>query len=127
MSASKPPLHPDATRDLAAFAAQLKFDDVPREAVERIKYCVLDSIGCCLFGVTLPWTRHVQAMVEEEGAQPVASIFGSGRKTSIPLAVLVNSTAGHAFEFDETIANVQEAVALFLEGQDPRPFGPPIR
>ncbi len=101
MSSSQPPLLANATRDLAAFAAQLKFEDIPREAVERIKYCVLDSIGCCLFGATLPWTRHVQAMVEHEGGKAVASIFGSGRKTSISQAVLVNSTAGHAFELDD--------------------------
>ncbi|MCX7138332.1 MAG: MmgE/PrpD family protein, partial [Proteobacteria bacterium] len=68
MSGNAPPLLENATRDLAAFAAKLKFEDIPREAVERIKYCALDSIGCCLFGVTLPWTKHVQAMVQEEGA-----------------------------------------------------------
>jgi hypothetical protein len=51
--------------------------------------------------VTLPWTRHVQAMAESEGAKPVASIYGSGRRTSIAQAVLVNSTAGHAFELDD--------------------------
>ena len=101
MSNSKAPLLANATRDLAVFAAHLKFADIPQEAVERIKYCVLDSIGCCLFGVTLPWTQHVQAMVIEEGAKPVASIFGSGRRTSIAQAVLVNSTAGHAFELDD--------------------------
>jgi 2-methylcitrate dehydratase PrpD len=101
MSSSQPPLLENATRDLARFAAGLRYADIPREAVERIKYCALDSIGCCLFGVTLPWTRHVQAMVEDEGATPVASIFGSGRKTSISQAVLVNSTAGHAFELDD--------------------------
>src|SRR3954463_10103796 len=92
------PLLPNATRDLAAFAANLKFNDIPKEAIERIKYCALDSIGCCLFGVTLPWTRHVQSMVQEEGATEAASIYGGGGKTSIANSVLVNSTAGHAFE-----------------------------
>jgi len=101
MSSSQPPLLENATRDLARFAAGLHFEDVPRAVVERIKYCMLDSIGCCLFGVTLPWTRHVQAMVEADDAKAVASIFGSGCKTSIAQAVLVNSTAGHAFELDD--------------------------
>src|SRR4249920_511028 len=101
MSGTEAPLLANATRDLAAFAAKLNFNDIPAEAIERIKYCALDSIGCCLFGVTLPWTRHVQAMVEAEGAKPVASIFGSGARTSIAQAVLVNSTAGHAFELDD--------------------------
>jgi 2-methylcitrate dehydratase PrpD len=101
MSASQPPLLEHATRELARFCAQLRFEDIPAEVVERIKLSLLDSIGVCLHGVTLPWTRHVQAMVEAEGAAPQASIFGSGRKTSIANAVLVNSTAGHAFELDD--------------------------
>src|SRR3954468_7043983 len=101
MSSPNPPLFLNATRDLAAFAAGLKFEDIPKEAIERIKYCALDSIGCCLFGVTLPWTRHVQAMVQDEGAKAAASIYGGGGKTTVANAVLVNSTAGHAFELDD--------------------------
>ncbi len=101
MSGTEPPLLANATRDLAVFAANLKFADIPRDAVEHIKVCALDSIGCCLFGVTLPWTRHVLTMVQEEGAKPVASIYGGGGKTSIANSVLVNSTAGHAFELDD--------------------------
>jgi len=101
MSGSPSPLLENATRDLAQFAAALRFEDIPREAVECIKLSVLDSIGCCLFGATLPWTRKVAALVEGEGAQPVASLMGMGRKSSVSLAVLVNSTAGHAFELDD--------------------------
>lgn len=101
MSSSQLPLLENATRDLAQFAASLRYEDIPREAVECIKLSVLDSIGCCLFGATLPWTRKVAALVEGEGAQPVASLMGMGRKSSVSLAVLVNSTAGHAFELDD--------------------------
>jgi len=101
MSGSQSPLLENATRDLAQFAAALRFEDIPREAVECIKLSVLDSIGCCLFGATLPWTRKVAALAEGEGARPVASLMGMGRKSSVSLAVLVNSTAGHAFELDD--------------------------
>lgn len=101
MSSSKPPLLEHATRDLAAFASQLKFDDLPKEVVERIKLSVLDSMGCCLFGATLPWTRKVADLAMAEGARPVASLMGMGKKTSVSLAALVNGTAGHAFELDD--------------------------
>ena len=101
MTDSKQSLAVNATRDLAGFAARLEFQDIPPEAVARAKQCVLDAIGCCLFGVTLPWTRLVQGMAEKEGGNAIASIFGSGKKTAISLAVLVNSTAGHAFELDD--------------------------
>jgi 2-methylcitrate dehydratase PrpD len=101
MNNAQSPLLPNATRDLAAFAAGLHYEDIPAEAVERIRLSVLDSIGCCVFGSTLPWTRKVAALVDSEGAQPVASFMGMGRKSSLALAALVNGTAGHAFELDD--------------------------
>jgi 2-methylcitrate dehydratase PrpD len=101
MTASQAPLLPHATRDLARFGAELQFGDIPQDVIERMKLSLLDSLGVCLHGVTLPWTRHVRALVEAEGCAPQASIYGSGLKTSIANAVLVNSTAGHAFELDD--------------------------
>ncbi len=101
MSSSQPPLLENATRDLARFAAGLRFAAIPREAVERMKLSVLDSIGCCLFGATLPWTQKVAALAQLEGARPVASLMGMGMQSSVALAVLVNATAGHAFELDD--------------------------
>jgi 2-methylcitrate dehydratase PrpD len=94
-------LLPGATRDLAAFASGLRYEDIPREAVERIKLSVLDSLGCCLFGAGLPWTRKVAALAKSEGARPVASLMGMGERTSLALAALVNGTSGHAFELDD--------------------------
>ncbi len=101
MEAHTPSLLPGATKTLAEFASNIHYQDIPREVIERMKTSFLDSVGCCLFGATLPWTQRVQAMIEEEGARPVASIFGSGQKTSVAGAVLVNATAGHAFELDD--------------------------
>ncbi|CAM3968517.1 MmgE/PrpD family protein [Bordetella tumulicola] len=101
MTQSSPSLLDNATRDLAIFASSLQYRQIPASVIERIKTSVLDSIGCCLFGMTLPWTQKVQAMVEEQGCLPVASLFGSERKTSVADAVLVNATAGHAFELDD--------------------------
>ena len=101
MSDAKPPLQEHATRDLARFGAALRYEQIPPEAVARIKSSVLDSLGCCLYGATLPWTRKVAELADMEGARPVASMIGMGRKTSASLAALVNGTAGHAFELDD--------------------------
>jgi 2-methylcitrate dehydratase PrpD len=101
MSSSKPPLLENATRDLARFASAIQFSDLPREVVERIKLCVLDHIGCALYGATLPWTQKVADLAMAEGAKPVASLFGMGKKSSVALAALVNGTSGHAFELDD--------------------------
>ncbi|MBN9429076.1 MAG: MmgE/PrpD family protein [Burkholderiales bacterium] len=101
MSSSQAPLLPDATRSLARFSSALRYEDIPAAVIAQIKVSLLDSIGCCLFGMTLPWTRHVLDMVQAEGAAPVASLFGTGRRSSVAGAVLVNATAGHAFELDD--------------------------
>jgi 2-methylcitrate dehydratase PrpD len=101
MSASQPPLLLHATRDLARFAAELDFARIPEAVLARIKLSLLDSIGVCVHGVTLPWTQLVRDLAVAEGAAPAASIFGGGGRTSIANAVMVNSTAGHAFELDD--------------------------
>ncbi len=101
MSSSQKPLIENATRDLARFAAGLCFEDIPNDAVERIKLSALDSLGCCLFGATLPWTLKVADLAHAEGAKPVASFIGMGKKSSVSLSALVNGTSGHAFELDD--------------------------
>ena len=101
MSSTQPPLLADATRDLARFGAALRYEDIPAEVIARIKLSLLDSLGCCLFGATLPWTQKVAALADHESAKPVATLIGLGKKTSPALAALVNGTSGHAFELDD--------------------------
>jgi 2-methylcitrate dehydratase PrpD len=90
-----------ATRTLAAFVSELREHDMPPEVIEKAKACVLDAIGCMLFGSTLPWTRIVAEQAREEGGTPQALIIGTGGRTSVTQAALVNATAGHAFELDD--------------------------
>jgi 2-methylcitrate dehydratase PrpD len=35
---------------LAAFAAQLTFDDLPADAVLNAKLCLIDAVACAVFG-----------------------------------------------------------------------------
>ena len=90
-----------ATRELAAYACRLHFDSIPPEVVGKAKACVLDALGCMLFGSTLPWTRIVAETVREEGGAERATLIGTAERTSVTQAVLVNATAGHAFELDD--------------------------
>ena len=62
-------LLPGATRQLAEFAAGIDYAAIPAEVIERMKTSFLDSVGCCLFGATLPWTQRVQAMIEVRQAR----------------------------------------------------------
>ena len=100
-ASAAPPLLAGATRRLATFAAELRFADLPAAVVSQAKLSLLDGIGVCLHGATLPWTRLVQAMVLAEGAAPAASVWATGRRASLAQAALANATAGHAFEMDD--------------------------
>ena len=101
MSASLPPLLPHATRDLARFAAGTRYADIPAGVIDKVKLSLLDGLGVCLHGSTLPWTQMVREVVLADGGKPIASVWNSGVKVGLAGAVLVNSTAGHAFEMDD--------------------------
>ncbi len=101
MAASSPSSGTNASAQLADFCASLRFEDIPTDVIAHIKLSILDGLGCCLVGSTLPWTRKVRDMIDAEGAAPVASLLGSSQKVSLSGAVLVNATAGHAFELDD--------------------------
>lgn len=126
VTSSKPPLLPDATRDLARFAAETPDDAIPPAVIDRIKLSVLDGLGVCLRGTTFPWTAMVRELVQDEGGRPLASLWAAGARTSLSNAVLVNGTAGHAFEMDdihtESIVHPNSLgvpVALALAEADP--------
>lgn len=92
---------PGATAVLAAYAAGLRYEDIPPQVVDKVKACVLDAIGCMVFGATLPWTRIVADVVRDEGGAPQASLIGSRVRVPVSQAVFVNGSAGHAFELDD--------------------------
>ena len=90
-----------ATMAQATFASTLTFDDLPPEVVERAKTCVLDTLGCCLFGSTQPSVRKLAAMVAGEDSGGNAVVMGTAQRASGSMAALVNATAAHSFQLDE--------------------------
>jgi 2-methylcitrate dehydratase PrpD len=91
----------EATLALGAYAAGLRYADLPPAVAAKAKECVLDALGCCLLGMTQPWTRMVLEMVMEQGGAPQASVLGTAHRTSASQAALVTATAGHGFELDD--------------------------
>jgi 2-methylcitrate dehydratase PrpD len=89
------------TAQLAEFAAGLRFEDIPRPVVERVKLLALDTLGCGLLGATMPWS---QRLLDTLGAiEPAgdALVWGTDRKFSAPSAAMANGTSVHGFELDD--------------------------
>src|SRR5215470_9388519 len=101
MNTPTPSPKTSATEELAAFAVGITYDKLPATVIERLKTCVLDALGCCIFGVTLPWTRMLIDLVREEGSNRQTRIVGTDLKASVAQAVLIGATAGHGFEMDD--------------------------
>jgi 2-methylcitrate dehydratase PrpD len=89
------------TRRLAAFASSLTFGDVPRGVVDHAKLCLLDTVGCGLFGSTLSWSRILAGCVHELEPAGSSTLWGLSPKTSPTGAALVNGTMVHGFELDD--------------------------
>ena len=86
---------------LGRTVARLRFDDVPITVVDHLKLCVLDALGCGLFGSTLPWSKKVTGLALSEADEVKATLWGNVRSTTVSCAALANGTMTHAFEFDD--------------------------
>lgn len=91
----------DRTAELCAFIAGLEFQSIPQRVVERAKDFVLDHLGVALHSTHLQWTQIVREYAQA-AAGGESTVYGSGTKTSRRNAALVNGTAAHGIELDDT-------------------------
>lgn len=89
------------TRILAEFVAGFSYNKIPPEVVSHIKFCLVDSLGCALFGSTLPWGKIITSFTKELGKGKGALIWGEGSEVPSTSAPLANGTLIHSFEMDD--------------------------
>lgn len=90
-----------STQELAAFAAELRYDNLPAAVVSHAKLCVLDTLGCGLYGSTLPWTQILHGMTGELETGGDSTVWGTDARRSCAHTALVNGAAVHGFELDD--------------------------
>lgn len=88
---------------LLALAATPSPHAIPTSAIEQAKWCLLDAMGCGLFGASQPWGRLMADEVLAEGSSGHATICGHDRTVAAAPAALCNGTAMHGFELDDLI------------------------
>ena len=89
------------TRTLAEYIAGLSYKDIPPEVVSHIKLSFIDSLGCALFGSTLPWGKIITSFTKELGKGKGALIWADGAEVPSTSAPLANGTFIHSFEMDD--------------------------
>ncbi len=84
---------PSLSRTLATWVANLKYEDLPPEVIDRAKGVTLHGISSALLGANMPSGKQALALMrEEEGtAGGVATVFVHGDKLTKAGAAFVNS------------------------------------
>ncbi len=92
-----------ATAAVVDFIARTRLADFPAEALSLGKRCIVDSLGVMLAGSTQDAGRILQEHIQGVDTRTLATVFGPRPfKTGPAGAALVNGTAGHAFDWDDT-------------------------
>ena len=89
------------TRRIAEFVAGVRYERIPAKVRERLKLLILNSLGCAIYGATLPWCRIVQDTFGKLDATRTTSVWGTGQRLSSTNAALVNGTEVQSFELDD--------------------------
>ena len=87
---------------LAHFAAELKYDDIPADVMRRAEDLFLDWFGSALAGKIGRPVQAIEALAKEMGPQGGrAEVLISRRKTSPLFAAMVNGASSHYIEQDD--------------------------
>jgi 2-methylcitrate dehydratase PrpD len=104
--------NPSKTRSLADFVASLTVSTLPSEVVHSAKRALVDWLAATLAGSTESASARLRDVIGSVGSEPVATIIGSGQRTSGPFAALANGYASHATDFDDVFNPPETTVHL---------------
>jgi aconitate decarboxylase len=95
--------NPDSalTSQLGQWVSELALCSIPADVLSHLKLCMLDSIGCGLFGAVQPWGKIVGDVAVGFSNGGRTSLFARAEKVSPADAALANGTAIHGFEIDD--------------------------
>ena len=87
---------------IAAWSSALDLGAVPVEVIDAAKRCIVDVVGVSLAAAPRPLMRCVLEHTRQVYAPGAAGALGFPDRFSPVGAALVNGTAGHALDFDDT-------------------------
>jgi 2-methylcitrate dehydratase len=79
--------------DIAGWVAELRYDMLPREVVNRTRLILLDTLGCALGALDAPPLQLARRVALEQGGNPQATPIGVRWKTSSDQAAFLDGIA----------------------------------
>lgn len=87
---------------LATWACDLTFADLPADVVAATKLRILDVMGLALAGSCTPFGRATRAAALALSPAGPARVLGTGDQVAVPTAAFANAAFAQALEFDDT-------------------------
>jgi len=110
------------TRQIAGFVTATDFEDLPAEAVEIAKRCVVDGTAVMIAGSSEPCAEIARAYVTQvQGAPEARTVGKASLKAPAQLAALANGVAGHALDWDDTALSLEKDRSVLIH-----PTMPPL-
>jgi 2-methylcitrate dehydratase PrpD len=83
---------------LADYAAGLRYEDIPETALRAARQCLVDAVGCAVFGSRFPWSH----IIRDTAVLPPGTVAvpGSTITADAAKAAYLASAFAHAFELD---------------------------
>lgn len=92
---------PTISRQIAQFAVDLKFNDLPGDVIDEVKRYLYDSVGCAYGGYHTKDVNILRDIYKEMAGKEEATLIGFGDKIPAVNATLVNSLMVRALDFND--------------------------
>ncbi|MGD9322087.1 MAG: MmgE/PrpD family protein [Desulfobacteraceae bacterium] len=86
---------------MGEYLAQLRFEDLPKDVIERARLTLLDSIGCALGAGRQTSIIILENFILSREGYGKSIVFGNKKKTSLTGAILLNASRADALEFSD--------------------------
>jgi len=91
------------TDAIVTFIIDTHFANIPTNAVEQAKRCLVDGFGVVLAGSSVQGSAIVRGLAKAVGGTPEATVIGAGSFSApVAFAAMVNGASGHAMDYDDT-------------------------
>jgi 2-methylcitrate dehydratase PrpD len=91
-----------ATRDIAEFAVNTRYEDLPADVVHEAKRDIINVLAVSLYSARDPSLQYLISMFNEEGSRPRATVWGANARTGLANAALANGYTAHLEDYDDT-------------------------
>ena len=88
-------------RDLARWAAEVRYEQIPAETVLMMKKCLLDTVGCAAAGSGRSEIRSLISGILRDDESGPAPVWFMNRTAPAASALLINGSMNHAVELDD--------------------------